>query len=140
MAVLPSSPSGVSYINGQYYSGGVPSEWNMPSGPLAGLYKTTVDQTMSNPAVFNHYYHLIGDPTQQTTQQQQPVASTSNPLQNQFNRLTQQANNALYGGLLGYNHNLPMMSAGSNPQTFAAPTGNFRDAFAGMQGLLGGNR
>lgn len=75
-------------------------------------------------------------------QQQQPVQQPyqTQSIQPYLNRLTQQANNALYGGLLGYNQNLPMMSGGQNPQTFAAPQGNFRDAFAGMQGLLGGNR
>jgi hypothetical protein len=72
--------------------------------------------------------------------QQQPAQQpmTTQQIQPQLNRLTQQANNALYGGLLGYNHNLPMMSGGSNPQTFQAPQGDFRSAFAGMQGLLGG--
>jgi hypothetical protein len=67
---------------------------------------------------------------------QQPIGTQQ--IQPQLNRLTQQANNALYGGLLGYNQNMPMMSGGSNPQTFAAPQGDFRSAFAGMQGLLGG--
>lgn len=73
---------------------------------------------------------------QQVQPQQQPMSIQQ--IQPQMNRLTQQANNALYGGLLGYNQNMPLMSGGSNPQSYAAPQGNFRDAFAGMQGLLGG--
>lgn len=112
----------------------------------------TYDQLLglSNPGF--SYAPLFHNIVQQQLQQlgganTQPQATIppSHPMsmqaiQPQLDRLTGQANNALYGGLLGYNQNLPMQSGGQNPQTFAAPQGNFRDAFAGMQGLLGGNR
>lgn len=70
---------------------------------------------------------------------QQPAASGPTPamLQNQYNRLAQQASNALNGGLLGYQPS-QIQAAGSNPQTYNAPQGNFRNSFAGLQGLLGG--
>lgn len=135
---MASIPSGVSYLNGQYYTGGYPQR-NTGNSLIDNAYGSAY-QTLGaiNPAVFNQYYHPVGAPQNMQQPAQQPLPTQS--IQPQLNRLTQQANNALYGGLLGYNQNMPMMSGGSNPQTFAAPQGNFRDAFAGMQGLLGGNR
>lgn len=49
-------------------------------------------------------------------------------LQPQYNKLTEQARNALYGGLLGYQAPA-LTSGGSNPQSFAAPQGGFRFPF-----------
>lgn len=84
------------------------------------------------------YQQLMNGTTQQQPMPQAAPSTNMQAIQPQLNRLTGQANNALYGGLLGYNQNMPMMSGGSNPQTFSAPQGDFRSAFAGMQGLLGG--
>ena len=55
-------------------------------------------------------------------------------LQAQYGRLTGQASNALYGGILGYNPQ-PMTALGG--QQFAAPQGNLQSPFAQMQGILG---
>jgi len=63
--------------------------------------------------------------------QTQPVMNQN--VQQQIGRLTGQASNALYGGLLGYQ---PQAMQGGG-QSFAAPQGDFRSAFGGMQGLLG---
>jgi hypothetical protein len=65
------------------------------------------------------------------------AAARAAALQAQYNRLAGQASNALNGGLLGYQPS-QIQAAGSNPQTFNAPQGNFRNSFAGLQGLLGG--
>jgi hypothetical protein len=74
--------------------------------------------------------------------QRPPVAQTAptndpellKKLQEQYGRLTGQASNALYGGILGYNPQ-PMMAEGG--QSFAAPQGNLQSPFANMQGILG---
>lgn len=65
------------------------------------------------------------------------AAARAAALQAQYNRLAGQASNALNGGLLGYQPS-QIKAAGPNPQTFNAPQGNFRNSFAGLQGLLSG--
>jgi hypothetical protein len=55
-------------------------------------------------------------------------------LQAQYGRLTGQASNALYGGILGYNPQ-PMTAEGG--QSFAPPQGNLQQPFSNMQGILG---
>jgi hypothetical protein len=55
-------------------------------------------------------------------------------LQAQYSKLTGQASNALYGGILGYQPQ-PMTAAGG--EQFAAPQGNLQAPFANIQGILG---
>jgi hypothetical protein len=57
-----------------------------------------------------------------------------NKLGTQYDRLTGQASNALYGGILGYN---PSAMQSPTGRMFQAPQGNFRNQFANMQGILG---
>jgi hypothetical protein len=54
--------------------------------------------------------------------------------QAQYGKLTGQASNALYGGILGYNPQ-PMTAEGG--QSFAVPQGNLQQPFSNMQGILG---
>jgi hypothetical protein len=75
--------------------------------------------------------------------QQKPAAPTPTPsvvpgqVQNQVNRLTGQARDALYGGILGYQPQ-SLVSGGDKPQTFAAPQGGFRFPFGLLNGSQGG--
>jgi hypothetical protein len=82
-------------------------------------------------------------PFQQRPAQTQAQAAPSAPkvdqellkrLQAQYGRLTGQASDALYGGILGYNPK-PMTAMGG--QQFAAPQGDLQLPFGNMQGLLG---
>lgn len=132
------SPQNITYFNGTPYINNLPQQTR---GAMA-LNPMYANATMPglNEDMFSKALKLgLLTPLQQSQPAQQPAPQPlpTQSIQPQLNRLTQQANNALYGGLTGYNQNMPMQSGGSNPQTFAAPTGNFRDAFAGMQGLLG---
>ena len=86
-------------------------------------------------------YQLISSGQIKPIQLSQPQAPAPAPqpsqapqMQAQMNRLTGQARDALYGGLLGY-QSPGLQSGGSNPQSFAAPQGSFRFPF----GLLNGN-
>jgi hypothetical protein len=70
---------------------------------------------------------------------QQPQAANTPPVMNQnvkqqMGRLTGQASDALYGGILGYQPK-PMTAMGG--QQFAPPQGNLVDPFLNMQGILG---
>lgn len=136
---MTSLPTGVSYLNGNYYTGGVPqlSTNNAFGGIASNINGMNTGYAMTRPDIFNKYFHMIGSAPTQQPQVQQTGASTQGALQNQYNRLAQQASNALNGGLLGYQPS-QIQAAGSNPQTFNAPQGNFRNSFAGLQGLLGG--
>lgn len=113
-----------------------------PEQQQAIMYSALANPGFSYAPLFssNALQQMAGLQAQPPQQQAAPVTQqpmTTESIQPQLNRLTQQANNALYGGLLGYNQNMPMMSGGSQPQTFAAPQGDFRSAMTGMQGLLG---
>jgi hypothetical protein len=59
---------------------------------------------------------------------------TNQNVQQQMGRLTGQASDVLYGGILGYQPK-PMTAMGG--QQFAPPQGNLVDPFQNMQGLLG---
>lgn len=55
-------------------------------------------------------------------------------LSTQYDRLTGQASNALYGGILGYN---PSAMQSNTGKLFEAPQGNLQAPFQNMQGILG---
>lgn len=117
-------------IIGDMFSGNSP---NIALG-LSGRGMSTDPRSIENAVKRGWLTPYQMQPQQAQAPAPQPLPTQS--IQPQLNRLTQQASNALYGGLLGYNPQ-PMMSGGQNPQSFAAPQGNFRDAFSNMQGLLG---
>lgn len=69
----------------------------------------------------------------------QPQSANTAPVTNQnvkqqMGRLTGQASDALYGGILGYQPK-PMTAMGG--QQYEPPQGNLVDPFLNMQGLLG---
>jgi hypothetical protein len=80
-------------------------------------------------------YNPAAQPAQQPVQAPQPTFAPD--FQGQLNTLTNQASNALNGGLLGYTPSV-MTSGGSNPQAFTAPTGNLNSGLWRTIGLLGG--
>ena len=101
----------------QYYNGQV---YEIPDH----LYNDPWYRNNPNPA-------LLGISSIQAAPPQAPAptpAPQMNQLQPQFNKLTGQARDALYGGLLGYQAPA-LTSGGSNPQSFAAPQGGFRFPF-----------
>lgn len=110
----------VQYYNGQLYD--MPSASNM-IGSYAGIaghpLATWVDKGWIKP---------IQIQAQQPAAPAPMPAPKTNQLQPQFNKLTGQARDALYGGLLGY-QSPSLTSGGSNPQSFAAPQGGFRFPF-----------
>jgi hypothetical protein len=110
-------PLGVSYLNGNFYTGGVPQmDTNNAFGQIAKQMNTMeYAQPLTNERL-NKYYSLIGGaPSGQTSTQQQGAMTGNFPaaLGNQFNKLSQNANDALYGGILGY-----------QPKPISSPTGS----------------
>lgn len=65
---------------------------------------------------------------------EQAQSAQRNKLGTQYDKLTGQASNALYGGILGYNPSAMQSATGAQ---FQAPQGNLQAPFGAMQGVLG---
>lgn len=65
---------------------------------------------------------------------EQAQSAQRNKLGTQYDKLTGQASNALYGGILGYNPSAMQSATGAQ---FQAPQGNLQAPFGQMQGVLG---
>lgn len=73
---------------------------------------------------------------QQAAPQQSMNPQGTKAFQDKLNRLTINASDALYGGLLGYNPK-PIMSPTGNTYNPPAPTGGFRFPFGLLNGMGG---
>jgi len=138
----------VQYINGQYYN--FPDTGSFLQNAALKNYINTSSPFAMQP---------IGAPTAQPPPPQQPLnngmfgdpfgtamsGGQSGTLQPYVNRMTQNASNALYGGLLNYKpQSMIAGNAGGTPVNPQAPQGfNIPSALQGMQngqGLNFGNR
>jgi hypothetical protein len=105
----------VSYINGNYYTGGIPQmDTNNAFGQIAKQLNIQENMKPLTQERIDKYYTLIGSPSMGQAQPQGAGnGMMTGKLPDMYNRLTMQANDALYGGILGY-----------QPKPITSPTGN----------------
>ena len=89
------------------------ANWTRPTGSIGNNTPTTAPTPTPQPTV---------DP------------QMAEKLKAHYGKLTGQASDALYGGILGYN---PQPMTANGGQQFALPQGNLQNPFANMQGILG---
>ena len=107
----------ISVINGQLYTvnnamTGLTGTFGMPTYPTSGNIKPDYLQYM----IRNKWvspYQMPQQPAAQPANQGAGTGNMSGKLPDMYNRLTMQASDALYGGILGY-----------QPKPITSPTGN----------------
>lgn len=121
-----SQPQGVQYLNGQLYANNTLPQYGVLGTPI-GTPTGTNGQNGNNginSANTNFMASMYGDPFGTAMS-----GTKSGTLQPYVNRMTQNASNALYGGLLGYSpQSMVAGDAGGTPQNSSVPQFNLPSA------------
>jgi len=118
-----SQPQGVQYYNGQLYAGNFLPQYGFLGTPINTPDSTNKNTTNNLPA-YSYNGSMYQNPFGTAMS-----GTQSGTLQPYVNRMTQNASNALYGGLLGYSpKSVVAGDAGGTPQNSSVPQFNLPSA------------